>query len=530
MGRRTKVLVAVVLVALVVHGLGLRNQFAGDDHRTILTHPAVSGGEDLSALVTYDALGLRVVEHGTLFRPITTATYRLDWWLGGGSPLPFHLTSIALFMVLCLVIYRFARRWLSDSAAFATVFLFAAMPIHVEAVANATGRSEILSLIFGLLALELATPKSLDVTDHEADERAPERTGRYLLLGLASAALYGASLLCKESSFLFPGIAAWLVFSSGGRSRQAYIPVALMGLVTTAYLVFRLEFLTSTTELAESGMYILDYRNPLAGSDVSLLARLWTCCEVFGRYVILTLVPYELPQDFSYAAILPHTDPTRLMSWFGATLFAVLAFGAIWGLRRRNRCSAFIGGFAGSYVLVSNLLVIIGTIQGSRLFFGPSLWLALLFGLAVERFGHRARRSLVALACSALLLGYGWVGIDATRCWFNDASRAFCAVETQPTSIYSHLWLGYAYGRAGDPWEALWHTAVHFDGIKTYPGPWAPPENVAELSAQDRVMQMTELLDRDISSEAWLLELEYYIRHELDSEPLAQFLRNILID
>ena len=527
MGRRTKVLITVAFVTLLVHGFGLRNQFAGDDRRAIVAHPAVSGGESLSALLTLDSAGLEVGKNGTLFRPVTTATYRLDWWLGDGSPLPFHISNIVLFFVTCCLIYHFARRWLTDSAAFATVVIFAAMPIHVEVVANATGRSEILSLLFGLLALELARPREEPQASGEGGGGREVSVGRYLLFGLGAAAFYGASVLSKESGFFFPCIALWLTFCSGPTSRRAYLPVLLMGAVACAFLVFRFTLLSSTAELAESGMYLLNYRNPLAGDDVSLLARIWTCCEVLGRYVVLSLAPYELPHDYSYAAVLPHTDPTHPLSLLGAAVILAIVVGLFWGLRRRNRCSAFLGGFAGSYILISNLFLLIGTIQGNRLFFGSSLWLALLIGLAFERLELRIGKLVLVFASAALLVGYGWAGVDASRCWYDDWSRASCAVESQPNSIYSQLWLGYVYGRSGKPWEALWYTAVHYDGFRSYPQPWTPPEGVDDLSAEERVLRMTELLGRD---RAWLLELEYYIRNQLDSEPLAQFLRDILIE
>ena len=44
------------------------------------------------------------------YRPLVTLTLALDWALGGGKPLVFHLTNLVLHLGVCTVIFVLAVR------------------------------------------------------------------------------------------------------------------------------------------------------------------------------------------------------------------------------------------------------------------------------------------------------------------------------------------------------------------------------------------------------------------------------------
>src|SRR5262245_46302846 len=85
------------------------------------------------------------------YRPILALSFALDFLVGGGSPLPFHLTNILLHGLVSAVLFRFLTMLGSTrTAAFALAAVFTVHPVHVHAVAWIPGRND---LILALLAL-----------------------------------------------------------------------------------------------------------------------------------------------------------------------------------------------------------------------------------------------------------------------------------------------------------------------------------------------------------------------------------------
>ncbi|CAI8032112.1 Protein O-mannosyl-transferase TMTC3, partial [Geodia barretti] len=83
------------------------------------------------------------------YRPLTVATFRLNYMLHELEPLGYHLVNVLLhsavvylYVLLCGVV--FSEVW----PALIAGLLFAVHPIHTEAVTGLVGRAELLSAIF----------------------------------------------------------------------------------------------------------------------------------------------------------------------------------------------------------------------------------------------------------------------------------------------------------------------------------------------------------------------------------------------
>lgn len=78
---------------------------------------------------------------------------RFNHWLGGLRPFGYHLGNTLLHGVVTLLFAHVARLLLRRSVPTAVAgLLFAAHPIHTEAVAGVVGRADILACLFFLLA------------------------------------------------------------------------------------------------------------------------------------------------------------------------------------------------------------------------------------------------------------------------------------------------------------------------------------------------------------------------------------------
>ena len=140
----------VILAAVLASITGLRNGFALDDVEVVIKNPLLHTLASPWAL--FHTTYWRPEMGATLYRPLTMISFATQWVIGGGSPLPFHVTSIALYACLSAAVYRFAKLVVSAGAALAAALVFAVHPVHVEAVANIVGQAELwVALIVVLL-------------------------------------------------------------------------------------------------------------------------------------------------------------------------------------------------------------------------------------------------------------------------------------------------------------------------------------------------------------------------------------------
>ncbi len=169
---RRQALVSLLLVAVTgAVYLPVRNHdFVNYDDRVyILENPNLSAG--LSGVVR-----AFTTPYETNWIPLTWISLQLDYALHELEPAGYHLTNFALHILstwlLLSVLVRMTGA-LGPSAFAAAVF--ALHPLHVESVAWASERKDVLSAVFFMLALHA----------YVSWTRRPESLGRYLLVAVA---------------------------------------------------------------------------------------------------------------------------------------------------------------------------------------------------------------------------------------------------------------------------------------------------------------------------------------------------------
>jgi hypothetical protein len=154
---RARVLLLLVL-AILIYANTLLNSFTYDDQGYILRNQTVK---------TLSVRGLlQPTRFNNVFRPVTFASFALNWAAAGARPFGDHLVNVLLHAAVVLLLYCLLALLLESvpqgtTLAFATVLLFAVHPIHTEAVASIAARSELLAAGFLLAAwiLHLRDPK-----------------------------------------------------------------------------------------------------------------------------------------------------------------------------------------------------------------------------------------------------------------------------------------------------------------------------------------------------------------------------------
>ena len=93
--------------------------------------------------------------HGS-YRPLCVLTFRLNYLLGGFQPWGYHLVNVLLHCLATVLLVKLARQVLPKSKSSVgpaiTGLLFAAHPIHTEAVAGVVGRADLAACNFYLLS------------------------------------------------------------------------------------------------------------------------------------------------------------------------------------------------------------------------------------------------------------------------------------------------------------------------------------------------------------------------------------------
>jgi Tfp pilus assembly protein PilF len=120
-----------------------------DDNRYIVENPNVSGG------ITRDSIIWAFTKlYAANWHPLTWLSHMLDCELYGLNPLGHHITSVLIHVVNSVLL--FLLLWKTTAAIWRSAFVaaaFALHPIHVESVAWAAERKDVLSTLFWMLTI-----------------------------------------------------------------------------------------------------------------------------------------------------------------------------------------------------------------------------------------------------------------------------------------------------------------------------------------------------------------------------------------
>ena len=435
-GRRLAWIIPAI-AALLVYLPALRDGFALDDVVIIADNKPL---HHLTTLVVALARPYWYDE-GHLYRPLTTLAFGLEWALGGGNPLIFHMVNLAWHALVSALVARLALRWWTPAAATAAGLWFAVHPVHAEAVANIVGRSE---LVCGaaLLTLTLIATRATDRAPGSGSVTPQKKAREWWPVFLISLCALGS----KETGALAPAI-VWLAAVTprpndtrplAERRRRAW---QLAGAAASGIAVMlAARFIVLGTFAGDEPHYAFH----LASGWRSTLFALATIPRALG----LVLVPQPPRLDYSP----PDADvihPALAFALLGAMLVIAAAMVA-WRHVRRPTAWSFTACFSAcAYLPASNLLLHTGVVVADRTLYSPSVGVAVAAGVAVAS-AWSARRWLMVAGIGALAGVGAFFTVDALGSWRNSAS-AFAAIrDRSPDSYIGHYMCAKVADAAGD--------------------------------------------------------------------------------
>ncbi|OAD62725.1 hypothetical protein WN48_07541 [Eufriesea mexicana] len=296
------------------------------DRRAILTNPDVLSSTPWSRLLENDFWGTPLNDRGShgSYRPLCVATFRLNHLLGGLDPWGYHLVNVALHAACTVLVVRVARKVLpgrNNLGHAIAGFLFAAHPIHSEAVAGVVGRADLLACLLTLSAF-LAYSVHCERT----------RSSFPLILALASSTL---ATLAKETGI--SSLALCLLWElcrgeSGRKVNCGLTRTRSIGIVSgsLALLVLgRLRITGTRPEFASAD-------NPTARHP-SRLTRGLTFLYLPAASAKMLLCPSTLSFDWSMDAVPRITSLLDARNLESACLYTALIGASIWTIRTLRR-------------------------------------------------------------------------------------------------------------------------------------------------------------------------------------------------
>ncbi|MDF1562789.1 MAG: tetratricopeptide repeat protein [Deltaproteobacteria bacterium] len=135
-------------VGVAVYGFTLGHAFVFDDNLIVLGNPQITEGVTLRELFLSDWFDRSGVGGIGYYRPITKASFRLDYLLAGASPAYFHGVNVLLHALNAALVGLLGWTLLGSRPGLIGGLLFALHPTTAEAVSIVTARSDLLATLF----------------------------------------------------------------------------------------------------------------------------------------------------------------------------------------------------------------------------------------------------------------------------------------------------------------------------------------------------------------------------------------------
>jgi tetratricopeptide (TPR) repeat protein len=418
-----------------------------DDAIQIVQNPQIRGGLGVT--------GLRRAfqPYGSNWIPLTWISYQINYAFGGFEPGGYLLTNVALHALNAALLYlalvgMTGARWRSAFVA----ALFALHPLHVESVAWATLRKDVLSGLFWMLTL----------CAYSYYCRKPRSIRRYSWVFVCLALGLMAKPMLVTLPFVLLLLDYWPLdrLRDSGSSDRPHIS-GLRGAVVEKLPLFGLI-------AASSAITFIAQREFGAVSTLESLplgVRSANAVESYAIYVWSTFWPSGL------AAIYPYPQAS-ILRWSLALASVFLLMTSVFVARNAiARPYAMVGWlwYLGTLVPVIGFVQVGIQARADRYMYLPLIGLSILVTWGAFDLANRWRvpRPALAAMAMAILIGLGAISSDQIGAWRNSATLYQRALAVTDDNYLAHTGSGNLLLQEG----RLDDAERHFDeAVRVRPG------------------------------------------------------------
>jgi protein O-mannosyl-transferase len=422
---------AIAALALLASANSVANGYAYDDNYLIVratrNHTLAGWWRDFAGTYWPRDWG------GDGYRPLTTIVFRLQWVLGGGSAALYHGVNVALHVLGAVAVLWLAASVLPFGAAIVAAALYAVHPVHVEAIANVVGQSEL------WVALLIASAVALYVRGRLSGSLT---RGRWA----AICGLYATACLFKEHAIVLPALivlaeATVVTDRAPLLRRLAHIrvPLLLLAAIGLAYMYAR-------SRVVLHGVSGFVPYLPFQIVKFSSTDRVLTAVGVAPEWLRLLLWPARLTTEYSPTYVEIAQGPSIAQLPGLLVLVGVLGLAVVcW---RRSPVTSFgIGWLVLTLLPASNFIFPAGFIVAERTLLLPSVGAMIALASAIPWLYARLEGNRVAqlagVGAVAVLLGLGLArSVTRNRVWKDNDTLFRQSVLDAPDSYRAHFLLG----------------------------------------------------------------------------------------
>ena len=388
--------------------------------------------------------------HAANWHPLTWVSHQADCSVFGADPGGSHRVNLLFHVANTLLLFLFLRG--TTGALWRSVFvaaLFAWHPLHVESVAWAAERKDVLSAFFWLLTL-LAYAKYVTSEKWRVTSPAPAPpliTHRSPLFYLLALALFALGLMSKPMVVTLPFVLLLLDVWPLKRISDFRFPISNLPI---RLLVEKIPFFALS--LGGCVMTMHAQRSGGAVSPVQLSCRLMNALLTYPRYLAKIFWPSDL------SIIYPYRYHWPAAAVIGAVvLLLAVSFLAVKFIRQ----SPWV--FTGWFWFLGTLVPTIGIIQvgaaamADRYTYLPSIGLfAMLVWSAAEFCAQRpSGKIILTLVGGSALVGCVLATSIQITYWRDSVNLFLHSLEVTENNYVTDNCLGKAFELTGNPARAL---------------------------------------------------------------------------
>ncbi len=488
--RTIVVLSCLTIITWAVFGNSLINGFVWDDALFILDNPLYKNFEIKKIFTT--------LANGLEFLPVRDISYAIDYNIGQGRPLVFHVSNLIIYTLVVFSVFFYARvlyRLLfpmnkdgeystSMVVAAVTALMFAVHPIHCEPVNFVTCRNALLSTLFffvsGTLFLRIFS--------------VPETRWKTGIRYLVALAAFVASIFSKANSIILPFIllllSCYTVRTRRLRTAVSTLPfigVAVGGFYLLISIAFKAAIISDRVE---------DWT---LNGCITKLAKAF---QIPLFYLGKLIYPHGL--SASYDTVFAWSPSTP--SVIAAAVALVIAFAASTRIRTNHPYVLFcLCWYLLALLPVLNFFVTMPVVA-DRYILLPSFAFYFLLACAGVQLASRVGWRIMAITSAGIVVYWSLVAVEQNRVWFSDETLWTAAIRTSPNDSKGYRNLGNLYLEQGNYQKAL----QYFEHVKDYDPAYFLTLGLLAFNA-GKLQEAKELFSKSIGRDIKYTEAIYYL-------------------
>lgn len=351
-----------------------------------------------------------------------------------------HFINVLLFALTCVLLYHVLRKILPSKLSWSTplgdlgiaffaALLYAAHPLHTEAVANIKGRDEVMCMLFSLAAL------------YAAIKYVQTQNMVHIVWGTI---VFFLALMSKENAITFLAVVplVFYFFQHKQVKTENYVwSIGLYVAATAIFLVLR-KMNTQSGVFADSPEIL---NNPFVGATFA--QRIATAVYTFLRYYWVMIFPVHLTHDYYFNQIpIIGLDDVKFV---GSCLVTIgLVVYALMNLQKRNVAAFGILFFFVTFSVASNILFTVGVLMNERFIYMSSLGFCILLAYLCLKFIKQPKVAGAALLLIVSL--YSFKTFSRNFDWMDSFTLFRKDVKYSPNSAKIQTSLGGDLTKAAD--------------------------------------------------------------------------------